>query len=260
MQHPEPRQHDGMNSPSTQLFEFKRLGDCAFLQPSKRLTKTRHVTRKRQAFTLIEVILTIAMLVLLTSVFTATMFGTIGGRSLDEGALQFDTMLRMARADAANQGRRLRLTFTPDSNTRSEDPNAPQTTIRFEWEPQPLAQPGEFIPYENGSWTRTLPKEQVLVQQCKLTGESATQTLTYDSELMTDSGGNPDIQPVEFFPDGTCDSATFVLVSTDPDDNRTAVIELDGLNGRIQSFLFSPSEFDAYQSEKQALAEGDRAY
>ncbi len=245
---------------TTQSFVMKRLGDCV-LKHSGRQWAPSGLPR---GFTLIEVIITVAMITLLVGIFSATMFGTIGGRSLDEGTIQFDTMLRLARAEAANQGRRLRLTYSPlpadESTSESVSADAPISTIRFEWEPQPLAQPGEFIPYENGSWTLSLPTKLVIVQQCMLTGESALQTLTYDSELMTDDSSLETLHPINFFPDGTTDSARIVLLSTDPGDNRTAVITLDGINGRITSSLMTPSELDAYQAELEASSEGNRGY
>lgn len=264
MRSPDQQNHDGALATTTQPFDVERLGDCVLVSTTNRRPVYAPAHAHRRAFTLIEIVLTIVMIVMLVGVFSVTMFGTIGGRALDEGSLQFDTMLRLARAEAANNGRRLRLTFSPavgdatQSNNSSAD--APTSTIRFEWEPQPLAQPGEFIPYENGSWTQSLPTSQVIVKQSQLTGESALQTLTYDSELMNDGGGMEGLQPVNFFPDGTTDSARFTLVSTDNGDNRTAIIELDGNNGRIQANLFSPNELDEFLAGQEEASKGNRAY
>lgn len=260
MHSPDRQHHDGALEPTTQPFEYERLGDCVLVSATNR----RYANANRRGFTLIEIVLTVTMIIMLVGVFSVTMFGTIGGRALDEGTLQFDTMLRLARAEAANNGRRLRLTFAPavgDANQSvNSNANTPTSTIRFEWEPQPLAQPGEFIPYENGSWTRSLPTAQVIVKQSQLTGESALQTLTYDGELMNDGSGLEGLQAVNFFPDGTTDSARFVLISTDDGDNRTAIIELDGNNGRIKSNLFSPTELDTFQAAQEEASKGNRAY
>ncbi len=62
-------------------------------------------------FTLIELLLTVVVLLLLLGALVINFGGLQQGVKLDEGAEQFESLIRFARAHAANTGCRVQLTF-----------------------------------------------------------------------------------------------------------------------------------------------------
>jgi len=76
-------------------------------------------------------VLALAILVLLAGMVAVSFPALAGSRSLEEASLRMETALRMARADAANKGRRLRLEFDQEQG---------RATVL--WEPEPLTGPG----------------------------------------------------------------------------------------------------------------------
>jgi len=150
---------------------------------------------------------------------------------LIQGAERMETALRLARADAANLGRRLRLDFEEETGR-----------CLILWEPKPLEEPGEFTDYAKVStWTGRMPTELVRVNLCRLTGPSAYQTLNLEEMPMADSD-QPELEAVTFYPDGSSDSAIIELSGTVESETRRVVIELDGANGTITRHVFYDDE------------------
>lgn len=213
----------------------------------------RAARRAGRAFTLIEIVLTISLMLMLMGVFV---FGHWGIRSeyLDQGTYRFETVLRMARAEAAYRGRRMRLQFGTSTQTAaSQAESAGQFMIM--WEPQPLAQPGQFIAYQGGVWARNLPSDMVAVVRCRRVGASAHDVLTYDQNLSMDQDPQSEaLQNLDFYPDGSSDSAFIELQSRDLEDLRGAIIELDGINGIIKTSVMGSTQLQEYYEQKQIEA------
>jgi len=184
-------------------------------------------------FTLIEVILAIAVFSLLAAVVTVNMFGGVKEKYLDEGSQQLETVLRMARAEAANQGRRLRLVW------RGEEQR-----LVVMWEPQPLAQPGQFVEHTGASWVKLVPNDTIRVVNSKRTGASDADmnALVFGDTSKMGSDEEGETALVDFYPDGSCDSAWFEFASRDEGDLRRAVIELDGFNYLISTKILGATE------------------
>lgn len=189
--------------------------------------------RRREAFTLLEVILALAVLLMLSGAVVVSFSGWYDRSHFDEGVRRMETALRMARADAALCARRLRLEVDPESGT-----------CRVLWEADPLAKPGEFVPYLSGTWEHDLPTGLAVIARCELVGPSAYQTLTYGSGR--DEQAESGFQPVTFYPDGSSDSAEIELQAVREDDPRRALVELDGLSGTITRRTFTEAEYDEY--------------
>src|ERR1051325_10045231 len=112
------------------------------LRPAVRVKWTSaQANRTGLGFTLIELLLALALMLLLVSAMVFSFSTLLRGRQLEEGATQMESLLRFARAHAANTGRRVQLVFEG-----YDDPDLPIGTIRLNWEPDPLTQPGYFAP------------------------------------------------------------------------------------------------------------------
>lgn len=187
----------------------------------------------RRAFTLIEMTIALGLLTILVGVITANMFGRVADHYLDEGSQQFETVLRLTRAEAAGQGRRFRLSF--DAETGDS---------KVQWEPQPLAQPGQFAAFADSSWVESLPTQYVRVVRCRKLGSDAYETLVFGQPKRDDMNqrGQANLDEVDFYPDGSSESAIIELASRDEKDPRRAVIQLDGVNHLITTQLMLEEE------------------
>ena len=204
----------------------------------------RYAAGARAGLTLMEMVLVLVLLAMIAGLVVINVAGWHEGRKLDEGALQFEMMIRLARADSATVGRRLRL--SADEDTREVD---------VTWEYEPLTKPGEFTPYRKASWTTQLPNDLVRVRRMELTGPSAFRTLSVEQMLDPDRRqAEQELAPITFYPDGSSDSAEVLLSAAadhsgggefaDGPDVWVAVIDLDGLNGLIDTRVLTMEEYD----------------
>jgi prepilin-type N-terminal cleavage/methylation domain-containing protein len=91
-------------------------------------------------FTLIELLLATVLLLLLAAVvFNFTSLEQ--GARLDEGASQFESLLRYARAQATSSGRQVQVSFEQEEDLEGF---RVLDKVRVTWEPDPLGQPGVF--------------------------------------------------------------------------------------------------------------------
>lgn len=153
-------------------------------------------------------------------------FGSLlGDRELGEGALRFEGVLRLARAEALSTGKRVRLEVMLDSGL-----------YRVTWEADPLKEPGKFVECP-ASWASRLPTDVVHVKACE--------------------GGDPqDFAPgkaedahagamVTFEPDGSSESMRMDVASARYDDGRRVRVEMDGLSGAVWTHELESSEMEA---------------
>jgi prepilin-type N-terminal cleavage/methylation domain-containing protein len=185
--------------------------------------------RSATGFTLIEIVLALALVVLLAGIGAMTMGAWGGNRTLEEGAGRIESALRMARAEAANQGRRIRLEFM-------EDGGRPQV----QWEADPLLKPGVFEPMAACTWQDHLEMDRLRVERCQLVGPSVQRPADWGAELRQDAEEAP--MAVLFEPDGSSDSAVIELSAVAAGDSRRAVITLDGRTGTITVIYVAPEE------------------
>ncbi|MGC9453922.1 MAG: GspH/FimT family pseudopilin [Phycisphaerae bacterium] len=170
---------------------------------------------RASGFTLVELVLVLVVLSLLAGVTALSLGGFGRSQELDESARRLETALRLARAEAAGAGRRIRL--RPDAETG---------TLDVVWEPEPLERPGEFESYPC-NWRGYLPGGNVWVVGSELTGESRYRTLW--SERASRDESDARFEPLTFYPDGTSDSGEIELES----DAGTIVLRISGLTGVV---------------------------
>jgi type II secretory pathway pseudopilin PulG len=182
-----------------------------------------------RGFTLVELLLTLGLIVALATVIVVAIPALNRSAALDECVNRFVTTLRLARAEAANRGRCLRLAFEPESGR-------PMMLCEID----PLEAPGQFAPYA-GAWAEQVPAEMVRATEAALTGSSAYRML---STAEAESDALPELQ---FYPDGSSDSGRWVLASADPRDTRVAIVTLDGLTGTVQQSILTASQYEESQ-------------
>ena len=71
------------------------------------------------------------------------------------------------------------------------------------------------------------------------------------SDLRSPTAIGPDSRP-RLDPDGSSDSAVIEIQGADPQETRTAVVELDGVNRIISARILQPSELQEYHDQTDA--------
>lgn len=155
-----------------------------------------------------------------------------------EGVRRFETLLRMARADASGNGLRVRI-----APRQTED----AVSVRILVEPDPLLEPGQFTPYRC-TWRTFRPRGLARVTRSTMLGEDVYRRMAIGLDADETSDSVP-MAPVTFYPDGSSDSAAFELAPIDEDDSRRAVIRLDGVNGTITTHLLDEDELEEYYEQ-----------
>ncbi len=173
--------------------------------------------------------LTLSLVVLLASLVIATFYGTLDHVRRKENASRIAALLRTARAQAGNDGKRFRLAFDGETG---------QPVVSVETDP--LEAPGEFTPY-HAWWVKGAQLQAgVTVALCELTGYDAIGNL--DAAL---AGGAEDEDAravIHFHPDGTSDSVRIVLAAGEGEDLWAVEITLNGVDGTIRRRDLDPEE------------------
>lgn len=116
----------------------------------------------RNAFTLLEVLLVIGLLVMLATMAVPLFSGTIMRRQLVESAEQLRSMMFLTGAEARQAGRRIQLAFPQPLEAPnyladyadSENPTGPAyAAVVAQVERDPLGEPGTFDPVK-ADWAR----------------------------------------------------------------------------------------------------------
>ena len=212
--------------------------------------------RAGQGFTLLEVLLATLLLLLLFGAVVFSFGGFQRGASLDEAALQIGGLLHFARSQAAQTGRRVQIEFTEQVD---DDWFLALGGLRVVWEPDPIEEPGVFKPLpEAGAYVQRI-SEVVMIESVRpldvngrelapnLEATTTDSTVADDPELFFDANAS-ETPPINFYPDGSSDSAVLVVTSWDADDTRRIEIALRGVTGTIRRRLVE-STGDAFGLE-----------
>ncbi|MCX6906108.1 MAG: GspH/FimT family pseudopilin [Verrucomicrobia bacterium] len=226
-----------------------------------RIKAGRQSQEAGRGFTLVELLLTTALLMLLLGAAVFSLPSLQHGTSLDEGAAQFESLIRYARAHSASTGRQVQLTFEDSSSTPKEPVAASQ--IEVSWEPDPLTQPGIFArlsvarPYVDGL------NDLIQVEGVRIADSANSESLkpataqTADSPESKADSADP-MPPIRFYPDGSSDSAEVVLSSRAEDDSRRLSVRLVGITGAIhRSILPEPGQPEPEPDKEQMPASSD---
>ncbi len=210
--------------------------------------------RGDRGLTLVELLLSIALLLLLAGALVFS-FSTLQTHSqLDEGLVRLEAVFGFARARAANTGKTVYLALESSTN---ELPSG--AIVRIQWEPDPVNQPGLYTNLVMRPSLADAVNELVSVElhQEEETGMDDVESLLMspensgilgenleeeafdaagDGEAVVATGDNTQAR-FAFFPDGSSESAKLVVTSRDDSDERRFLVELVGLTGSVRRQL-----------------------
>jgi type II secretory pathway pseudopilin PulG len=192
-------------------------------------------------FSLIELLLVVGLVLMLASAMVFNFSSIARGNELEQGTTQLETLMRFARAQAANSGRKVQLVFGGEST------NAPAATtgeVRATWEPDPLGQPGLFADLGEAHWHVQQINDLVQVESVKVTDATGVGPMSNpcpeDEEADDESEMVPaakPMSPITFYPDGSSDSAEIVLASRSFEEEKRMAVRLVGITGSISHQL-----------------------
>jgi len=204
----------------------------------------RRRPRAGRGFTLVELLLTTVLVLLLLGAVVFSFSTLQRGAELDEGAAQLEGLLRFARAHAANTGRQVQLSFEEEL---VDDVILTAGTMRVTWEPNPLEQPGVFEDLRDAALYLERITNLIFVETVRMldpNGAAVEVAVAKDTSDVLPSADEPEefLPPINFYPDGTSDSAEIILNSWAEDDPRRIAVRLVGITGTIRRQLVVEAE------------------
>jgi len=191
--------------------------------------------RAGDGFTLIELLLTLVILMLLLGAVVMNFTGLQSSSQLDEGVEQFESLVRYARAHAANSGCRVRLTF---EEVAGEGESAvPLGNVFVAWEPDPLNKPGEFHPLREVAPLLETMLQFVEVDEVRPVGGGLAELAPpgQASEVGVEEQ-RYGFEPITFYPDGSSDTAEVVFSARELDEERQVAVQIIGTTGTVRRY------------------------
>jgi prepilin-type N-terminal cleavage/methylation domain-containing protein len=221
----------------------------------------------RAGFTLIELLLVVVLILLLLAAAVFNFASLQRNAQLDEGATQFEALLRFARAHSASTGHPVMVALEADASGSFSTTNA---AIQVLWEPDPLGEPGVLAPvFEARSYAEGIAG-LVSIQEVRLIDAVPVEVASAPGLLLPEETPTPStiaspagtnlvsaLQPfprLTFYPDGTSDSAEVILVSRDAEDVRRLAVKLIGETGVIRRRIIT-DELNPGEPEPEDLWE-----
>ena len=187
-------------------------------------------------FTLIELLLTLVVLMLLLGAVVMNFTGLQSSSQLDEGVGQFESLVRYARAHAANSGCRVRLTF--EESAGEGELAVPLGNVFVVWEPDPLNKPGEFHPLREVAPLLEAMLGLVEVDEVRPVGGGLAGTRPSGNALAELAPPADEqsygFEPITFYPDGSSDTAEVVFSARELDEERQVAVQIIGTTGTVR--------------------------
>lgn len=228
--------------------------------------RTRRYSFDGHGFTLLELLLTVALLIGLLAAVVYNFQSAQRGADLEEGARQFEALIRFAGAQAANSGKAVQFRFGDDAGSNSpSDTNSTTSAsngasnsfsnsvndfassdavedwgakLHVVYEVDPVLQPGVFVNLPEAVSFVEAIGDRVRIEKVRMPERPMNQG-TNDLAAAKESAGP---RTATFFPDGSSESADIVLVSKEREDFRELIVHLDGVTGRIRKELKSADD------------------
>ena len=229
------------------------------------MTAARHRQRPaRGGYSLVELLLTVALLLLFVGVGVISMQTMSQGAALSEGTLRFESVLRFARAEAARSGHRVRVSFVQDTSEVASATNQ-LSHVQLAWEPDPAGQPDVFQDMPASQWGVDQVNETVAIETVRMIDPAAEPECADDPDADpssdstnlvaaldpiddTQAQGDADVSTeplsITFNPDGSSDSAEVTLASRADGDDRRMVVRLEGFTGTVSRMDPPPEDGD----------------
>lgn len=221
------------------------------------VTETRRRKSDGAGFTLLEILLTVALLLALLAAVVYNFESAKRGSDLEEGARQFEALIRFAGAQAANSGKTVQFRFGNDvAFSSSTDTNSISTTstnsvndvpaiddledwgakLRVVYELDPVLQPGVFVDLPEAAAFLQALGDRVRIEKVQMPERPVNQST---NEMALAEVARAEANTVTFYPDGSSETVDIFLVSREREDLREMVLHLDGVTGRVRTELHS---------------------
>ncbi|MHC1763551.1 MAG: GspH/FimT family pseudopilin [Verrucomicrobiia bacterium] len=194
----------------------------------------------RGGFTLLELLLVVVIVVMLLGALVFNFTNLLRGNELQEGTTRLETLMRFARAQAANSGRKVQLVFSESTNSLA----ASTGEVRATWEPDPLGQPGFFADLLEAQWHVQEVNNLVQVESVKLLESNAAHPPT--GRVEEEAAAGPvesavaaSLAPITFYPDGSSDSAEIIVAPRSTEEEQRMAVRLVGITGSVSHRLLS---------------------
>lgn len=203
-------------------------------------SRNRHA--RRRAFTLLELILVVGLILLIGAMALPTFFEQRKAQEMPTSADQLRSLVSLIRANASFEGKRYRLRFpSPKEKTRN-DSDSRQPII--EREDDPIHDPELFVRV-NAPWAigETLlgdvrcaeirlgrPTIEILKDKRERAAQDVERALKLKNEIPEYDVDRP---PVDFEPDGSTDWLTFLL-TTAPKEVRIEELQISTEHPRVE--------------------------
>lgn len=229
--------------------------------------RTRRKRTDGAGFTLLEILLTVALLIALLGAIVYNFQSAQHGADLDEGARQIEALIRFAGAQAANSGKAVQLRFGEDATlatgtnstaSASADSSVKSTLsstnavndfasiddmedwgakLRVVYEADPVLQPGVFVDLPEAKPFLDAIAERVRIDKVQRPETAAT--LSQGTNDLAAAMETMPLASVTFYPDGSSDTVDIALVSKEREDYREMIVHVDGVTGQIRKELKS---------------------
>ncbi len=189
---------------------------------------------------MLELLLVVVIVVMFLGALVFNFTNLLRGNELQEGTTRLETLMRFARAQAANSGRKVQLVFSESTNNLA----ASTGEVRATWEPDPLGQPGFFADLIEAQWHVQEVNNLVQVESVKLLESSASHPPAAGAEEEAaaepvESAVAASLAPITFYPDGSSDSAEIIVAPRAAEVEQRMAVRLVGITGSVSHRLFS---------------------
>ena len=196
---------------------------------------------RRSAFTLLEVMLVIALLAVLSATAMPMFTGQLAKRQLIESADQLRSLFYFASAEARQRGRRIEIRFTTPADTPLIEGGLSATVAEVRIERDPLGEPGVLDPLKVdwANWSVAGPKVQIVDVQV---AEPMVLAPSGGAELNLGAGPEEEAWPAIIFSPAGRSSVGDVTVTLRNEKLDGYVVTLRGATGLAQIAPAEPLE------------------
>lgn len=191
-----------------------------------------------RGFTLVELLLTVVLLLLLAGAAIISFSTLLSGSELEEGGAQMEGLMRFARAQAANTGKKVQLVFEEQTG---DGLTVPLGNVRALWEADPLGLPGQMS---------ELPEAVTMVRAVNDLVQVEDVFSVEHPEAAPEEQERLSFAPITFYPDGSSDSSEIILSSRAPEELRRVFIRITGITGTIRRGWVQEETADEWLEEE----------
>jgi prepilin-type N-terminal cleavage/methylation domain-containing protein len=225
----------------------------------------------RPGFTLVEVLLVVGVILILAWFVVPVFTGELKRRRLEYSIDQMQTMIRLTRAQAMNDGKRYRIRWPEEEAYEQADERGVTLQPMVEVEKDPIEEPGEFTEVK-AIWARgvtlhdgiqctevrlgrpksaeDLLREEEEEERLEHIADGIEEMFNEEEDPFEDMFGqgpddvgseedeDPIRPPIVFEPDGTAQWAVILLTNGEEDEEgelRTWEVIIDGRTGEVGS-------------------------